>query len=127
MSNIGPLGRATDGHLMSTIVEALFPEHDSVSATHDFCDEYATDLEFERIYSLTDSLRRGQYGLSESQYDSLVTAYQDGSYRVPREETLQELSDELDVSHPSLSERLRRGHDHRDHADSRAVVAVRRL
>lgn len=88
----------------------LFPEHDSVSATHDFCESYDIDLEFERIYQLSDSPQRGQFGLSEGQYETIVQAYQDGYYSVPRAVNLQRLADHLDVSHQALSERIRRGH-----------------
>jgi predicted DNA binding protein len=89
----------------------LFPEHDSVSTTYDFCDEYGIDLEFKRIYQLSDSFRRGQYGLSESQYETIVRAHQEGYYDVPRAVNLQELANRLDVSHQALSERVRRGHE----------------
>lgn len=88
----------------------FFPEHDSVSATHDFCDEYGINLDFRRIYQMSDSYRRGQYGLSESQYETIIRAYQEGYYHVPRSVNLQELADRLGVSHQALSERLRRGH-----------------
>lgn len=88
----------------------LFPERASVSATHDFCEEYGIELRFDRIYELSDSLRRGQYGLSEPQYETLLHAYEKGIYHIPRGVNLQELAAELDVSHQALSERLRRGH-----------------
>jgi predicted DNA binding protein len=88
----------------------LFPEHESVSATDDFCEEYDIDLTFERIYELSDSLRRGRYGLTEAQYDSIVTAFQRGYYDVPRETELADIAADYDVSHQALSERLRRGH-----------------
>jgi len=88
----------------------LFPEHDSVSATYDFCEEYGIDLDLERIYQLSGSFRRGQFGLTEDQYQTLTDAYERGYYEVPRETNLEELADGLDVSHQALSERLRRGH-----------------
>lgn len=89
----------------------LFPEHDSVSATHAFCEEYNINLEFERIYQLSDSPRRGQYGLSDDQYEAIVRAYQEGYYHVPRAVNLQKLADRLGISHQALSERIRRGHE----------------
>lgn len=90
--------------------QILFSQHDSVSATHDFCREYGIDLEFERIYQLSESRRRAQYGLSEPQYETLVRAYEESYYHVPRQINLQELASRLDVSHQALSERMRRGH-----------------
>jgi predicted DNA binding protein len=90
--------------------QILFPEHNSVSKTHEFCDEYGIGFEFERIYQLSDSLRRGQFGLSEGQYDAIVKAFQKGYYEIPRGVNLQELATQMDVSHQALSERVRRGH-----------------
>lgn len=88
----------------------LFPEHDSVSTTHEFCREYGIDLSFERIYQISESPRRGRYGLNENQYETIVHAHRAGYYEVPRDINLKELADELGVSHQALSERLRRGH-----------------
>ncbi|MFT4932889.1 MAG: putative DNA binding protein [Natronomonas sp.] len=88
----------------------LFPEHDSVSTTHEFCEDYDIDLGFERVYQLSDSVRRGQYGLTDDQYETITRAYELGYYEVPRETTLDDLADDRDVTHQALSERLRRGH-----------------
>jgi len=99
------------GSSESWLFRILFPEHDAVSATHEFCTEYEVDLEFERIYQLSDSIRRGQYGLSEGQYETIVRAYRNGYYEVPRETGLKQLAEHTDVTHQSLSERLRRGHE----------------
>ena len=89
----------------------LFPAHDSVSSTYEFCEEYGVDMDLEQISQLTDSFRRGQFGLTESQYETIAQAYDGGYYSVPRRMNLEELADELDVSHQALSERLRRGHE----------------
>jgi predicted DNA binding protein len=88
----------------------LFPEHDSISATEEFCTEYDIDLQFERFYQLSDSLRRGKYGLTEQQYESITAAFEAGYYEVPRDAELAEVAAETDVSHQALSERIRRGH-----------------
>ncbi len=88
----------------------LFPEHDAVSATHDVCEEYGLDVSFDRIYDLSGSFRRGRFGLTEHQHETILTAYDRGYYDVPRGATLADLADELGVSHQALSERLRRGH-----------------
>lgn len=88
----------------------LFPEHDSVSTTHDFCEEYDIGLRFEGIYELSDSIRRGKYGLTEDQYETLQAAFREGYYDIPRKTNLTELAEERGVSHQALSERIRRGH-----------------
>ena len=89
----------------------LFPDHGAVSSTYEYCEEYGIDVELEQISRLTDSFRRGQYGLTESQYETISRAYEGGYYSVPRRTNLEELAEELGVSHQALSERLRRGHE----------------
>lgn len=98
------------GHDRQWEFRILFPEHDSVSTTHEFCDEYDIGLQFESIYELSESVRRGRYGLTEDQYETLLDAYESGYYDVPRDSTLTDLAEERPVSHQALSERIRRGH-----------------
>lgn len=52
-----------------------------------------------------------RFGLTDLQSETLLTAYEEGFYTVPRTVTLEELAEPLDVSHQALSERLRRGVD----------------
>lgn len=91
-------------------LRVLFPDHDSVSSTYDFCKEYGIDLSIRRVNGVTDSITHGGVGLSEQQHEALTAAYESGYYGVPRKMTLEELATQLDVSHQALSERLRRGH-----------------
>lgn len=88
----------------------LFPDRDSLSATFDFCEQHDLTLEIERIYELDDAARRGQYGLTSEQLDTLVKAHERGFYDIPREQTMNDLASDLGISHQALSERLRRGH-----------------
>ncbi|GAA0663181.1 helix-turn-helix domain-containing protein [Natronoarchaeum mannanilyticum] len=88
----------------------LFTDRESLSATFDFCDQQGLSLDIKRIYELEDATRRGQYGLTAEQLDTLETAYERGFYDIPREEPMNALADELGISHQALSERLRRGH-----------------
>lgn len=88
----------------------LFPEHDSVAATYEFCLEYDIGIQVDRIYRLSESSRMHQFGLTTSQYETLISAYNAGYYEIPRKANLEELANRLGVSHQALSERLRRGH-----------------
>lgn len=56
-----------------------------------------------------ESPHQGYRKLTRSQRDALVVAARDGYFGVPRETTMEELADELDISHQSASELLRRG------------------
>ncbi len=87
----------------------LFPTRDCLSSTYDFCREHDLTLQIENIYTMGGSDRRGQYGLTREQHTALLAALERGYYDIPRTITLEELADQLDISHQALSERLRRG------------------
>lgn len=87
----------------------MFPDREALSRTYEFCKESELRVEVEAIYEL-DEERGGRFGLTEDQYETLSTALERGYYEVPREISLGDLAEELDVSHQSLSERIRRGH-----------------
>lgn len=90
-------------------LQVMFPDHDSLSGTYEFCEENGMDLTVDSIYRL-DNDDKSQFGLTESQYTTLAEAKDMGYYDVPREATMSELAESLDVSHQALSERLRRAH-----------------
>jgi hypothetical protein len=50
-----------------------------------------------------------RHDLTDEQYRALVLAHERGYFSVPRETTLVDISEDLDVTHQALSERLRRG------------------
>ncbi|WP_049914509.1 helix-turn-helix domain-containing protein [Haloterrigena salina] len=87
----------------------LVPERESLSRTYDFATEQGLTIEVRKIHRLEDD-RRGRYGLTDAQYETLVAALEHGYYEIPRVIDMDALSDELDVSHQALSERLRRAH-----------------
>ncbi|MCO8245825.1 MULTISPECIES: helix-turn-helix domain-containing protein [unclassified Haladaptatus] len=88
----------------------LFPTRDALGATYQYCEEHGIPLEIEQIYRLDESPRRGQYGLTKEQYDTLVAALEEGYYDIPRTISGEELSRDLGISHQALSERLRRAY-----------------
>ncbi|WP_331235118.1 helix-turn-helix domain-containing protein [Natronorarus salvus] len=86
---------------------ALFPERDALSRAYDYAEDRGIRLDITAIYEMNDD-REGRFGLSESQHEALTLATERGYYDVPRNVSLEELADDLDISHQSLSERLRR-------------------
>lgn len=88
----------------------LLPDRNSLSAIHDYCRENDLTFDIKRIYELSESVGRGKFGLTAQQHEVLVTAAARGYFDVPRQVTMSELAEGLDVSQQALSERLRRGH-----------------
>ena len=90
-------------------LRSLFPDRDSLSRTYEHCEERGLSVTVDRIYELTD-VRHQQFGLTTQQHETMLAALEHGYYDVPREASLTDLAEQLDVSHQALSERLRRGH-----------------
>lgn len=91
------------------VLRVLFPERDSLSNTHQRAVDEGLSMEVLNIYGLENN-RHAKFGLTEEQHETLLEAFERGYFSVPREITLNEFADELDVSHQALSERLRRAH-----------------
>lgn len=89
-------------------LRVLFPEREALSRTYDYCRDAEFTMTISSVYEL-DEGREGRFGLTDSQQDTLVAAFERGYFDVPRAITLTDLADELDISHQALSERLRRG------------------
>ncbi|XVH31988.1 helix-turn-helix domain-containing protein [Haloferacaceae archaeon DSL9] len=88
-------------------LRVLFPNHENISTTHEYCKQNGLTLNIKRIYELDDG-REGRFGLTDNQQSALSLAFEHGYYDVPRQSTLGDLAAELDISHQALSERLRR-------------------
>lgn len=99
--------RGHDGHWQ---LRVLFPNRDSLSSTSEFCSDTGLTFTVRNIYELQQSTGRGAFGLSENQYETLVTAAELGYFDVPRSVTMGELASALGVSQQAVSERLRRAH-----------------
>ena len=95
------------GHRDRWKLRVLYPRREAFSTTHEFCEGHGLSFDVTSIRELTGE-PAGRFGLTECQYRTIVLATQRGYFEVPRETTLEELADELDISHQALSERLRR-------------------
>jgi hypothetical protein len=73
------------------------------------CESNGVQFDLLRVSEVDQLQDTQQFGLSEVQAETLLTAFEEGYYSVPREINLEELADPLDVSHQAVSERLRRG------------------
>ena len=88
----------------------LFPDRESLSRTHEFCADHDIDIDVETIYEM-DNERHGRFGLTEEQSEALTLAFERGYYEIPRDASVADLAEEMDISHQALSERFRRAHN----------------
>lgn len=87
-----------------------FDDREQLTAFQSFCNERDISFVVQRLYSETQPLTAGQYGLTDKQREALVTAWHAGYFESPRAVTLDDVAESLDITHQSLSQRLRRAH-----------------
>jgi predicted DNA binding protein len=98
-------GRADGWHL-----RILFPDRDSLSATHDFATDNAISFSLQNVSDLNEG-RGSQFALTEHQHEALLTAYTHGYYDIPQSATMDDLAEELGVSTQAVSQRLHRAYN----------------
>lgn len=73
------------------------------------CQEHDISLEITSVHELMAPEQESEE-LTDPQHEALLLAYERGYFDTPRETTLAELADELEITQQSLSSRLKRGH-----------------
>ena len=92
--------------------QVQFPDNDSLNHVHEACLDHDLGFTLHRKYKQTDDTgEQSDYGLTAKQHEMVAHAADHGYYNVPRETDLEDLSEELNISHQAASERLRRGID----------------
>jgi predicted DNA binding protein len=88
-------------------LRVMYPTRDELSMTHEFCESHGVTFDVSRIRDMEGN-PSAQYGLTAEQHEALKMAHDRGYFQVPRKVDLDDLAEELDISHQALSERLRR-------------------
>ncbi|WP_128476326.1 helix-turn-helix domain-containing protein [Halorussus pelagicus] len=85
------------------------PDRGAVATLQRYCAENDIDLRLDRINSLGEVKAGEQYGLTDDQRRTIVTAFKAGYFDDPRQTTLEDLGSEFDISSRAVSKRLRGG------------------
>jgi predicted DNA binding protein len=91
-------------------IKLLSPDREALSAFHDYCVTHDIQFQLDRVYHAENPQEEGEYDVTADQQEALTAAFDAGYFDVPRETTLTDLADSLDISQNALSARLRRGH-----------------
>lgn len=83
------------------------------------------DVETRSLYEARESSPTSE--MSKKQKEALFTAYERGYFNVPKDATLSDLAEELDVSPSSLSGRLKRAQQHLVEAQIRQERMIEKL
>ena len=93
-------------------IRARFPGRDALTAYRDFCQEKELTFQLQNLYSEEQHVAGGEihdpHGLTPPQREVLQISLEQGYFAIPRQITLDEIADELDVSVQAVSTRLRR-------------------
>lgn len=89
-------------------LRVLSSDRDGIAQAHDALEDLGCTADVLSISTFSGNAERST--LTDDQHEAVVTASKEGYYNIPRDITLEDLANDLDVSHQALSERLRRAH-----------------
>ena len=84
-------------------------DQDALAEFREYCQKNEIPIDITAVHAMLPIQGEG-YELTETQREALVLAYERGYFDSPRETSLEEIADELDITQQSLSSRLQRGH-----------------
>lgn len=106
----------TDGVLLGATTEGagwrikmLFPDRESFTDFRSACADAGLTVDVDSIYSKPFSEAEDDLALTDPQRNLLRRAVEVGYFDIPRQTTLQELGQQMNISGQAASERLRRG------------------
>jgi predicted DNA binding protein len=85
------------------------PDHESLEKIWNFADDQSFMFEICEIHQVSNCGNGENHGLTKKQQKLLAIAYTNGYFDRPREMTLEEIAEKLDISTSAASGRLRRG------------------
>jgi hypothetical protein len=90
-------------------VRLQLPDRSAVTELWEFCEAEGITFELRQLYREENWTIGGVTGLTDAQRVALLTAYREGYFSEPRETSLEELAEELDISPTAVGGRIRRG------------------
>jgi predicted DNA binding protein len=90
-------------------LQLQLPERQALADLYDYCERQDIVLDVNQVFSESEFSVDGPTGVTEPQREALVTAFEMGYFKQPREASLDDLATELDISSTAAGGRLRRG------------------
>ncbi len=91
-------------------VRVRFPDRETLCRAYDRLVDRGLNVDLRRVTDVTES-DEPDTRLTPEQREALEAALQHGYFEIPRHISMEELADELDISHQALSERFRRAYE----------------
>jgi hypothetical protein len=104
---VGGVVRDLEGTAGGWTCRLAFPSQTAGSRFFSYCRDRDLGYEIHAIYDRRPT--RDEYGLTDRQRETLEVALASGYLEIPRDQSLEDLATELDISPNAASERFRRG------------------
>jgi predicted DNA binding protein len=109
LTETGSLTQKAVSHLNGWLLTLHFRDHDGLYALSEYAAAEGITVDVVDLQQTEGKADQPEFGLTEPQRDALVAAFVHGYYDDPRETSLEELAELLDISPTAVSGRLRRG------------------
>ena len=110
-TNVGATILEAEGESEEWILRMRFDDRDQLDDFQRYCNEEDISFDLSQLHEITFPQTGARYGLTPKQNEALVTAWEMDYFESPREASLNDVADTLDIAQSSLSERLRRAQD----------------
>ncbi|WP_265110610.1 helix-turn-helix domain-containing protein [Halosolutus halophilus] len=84
-------------------------DRQDISRFQERCRELDIQITLTKLHALTPIESEAESALTDTQQEALVLAYERGYFNTPRDVTMADLGDELDITQQAVASRLRRG------------------
>lgn len=107
-THIGAVIIDAEGQNSEWILRMRFDDREKLEEFNEYLHEQDVSFDLRRLYEISHPRSESQFGLTPKQAEALITAWEMGYFELPRDATMEEVADELDIAPQSLSDRLRR-------------------
>jgi predicted DNA binding protein len=90
-------------------IRMRMPDRDTLHQYREVCEENDLPFHLTSIYEEEEATSKAEAQLTTAQREALTTARERGYFEIPRQASLADVADHLEISPQALSERLRRG------------------
>lgn len=91
------------------LVQLHLPNREALNTIWEYAKDEGVNMDIIGIYDHSGGDAETSYGLTKEQKEALKVAYASGYFSEPREKTLSEIADEINLSSTAMSGRIRRG------------------
>lgn len=108
-AELGGLMLKAESNARGWTVRLHLPDREALADLWEYCEDEDISFELYRMFRQDEWADGRASELTDEQRAALVNAYEDGYFEEPRETSLEELADRLDISPTAVGGRIRRG------------------